>query len=291
MFLKKHISFLIFLLIFSISLAGCKNRNDNSSSHTVPGGEDLTHSDVSSEDTVSSDVSSTESAQSSQTSSVTSSNPNKPPVSSTASHLHSFKVERIAPTCTEDGYTLYRCVECGETKIDSYVSKKGHSWSEWITVTEPTTTSEGVRERTCTDCDEKETEGIAMLAPDYDALQKEVFELVNQERANVGLQALTYRENAQICADIRAEEITVKFEHTRPDGNLCFTVLSDNGITYNTVGENIASGQSTAQAVMDSWMNSTEGHKEAILSDEYKEIVIGVTVKDGFYYWVQIFIG
>ena len=37
-------------------------------------------------------------------------------------------------------------------------------------------------------------------------------------------------------------------------------------------------------------MSSTEGHKEAILSDTFKEIVIGVTVKDGVYYWVQIFL-
>ena len=290
MFLKKHISFLILFIILSISFAGCKNREDYSSSPVIPGGEDTTHSNVSSDDTVTSDVSSTEPTQSSQTSSVNSSKPSKPPVTSTASHLHSFKVERVAPTCTEDGYTFYKCVECGETKIDSYVPKKGHSWGEWKTVTEATTASEGIRERTCTVCKEKETEQIAMLAPDYDALQKEVFRLVNEERVKVGLEPLVYREDAQICADIRAEELTEKFEHTRPDGDLCFTVLSENNIIYNTAGENIASGQKNPQAVMDSWMSSTEGHKEAILSDTFKEIVIGVTVKNGVYYWVQIFL-
>ena len=113
MFLKKHISFLILILIFSISFAGCKHREDYSSSPVIPGGVDTTHSNVSSDDTVTSDVSSTEPTQSSQTSSVSSSKPSKPPVTSTESHLHSFKVERVAPTCTEDGYTFYKCVECG----------------------------------------------------------------------------------------------------------------------------------------------------------------------------------
>lgn len=285
MFSKKHISFLIICLIFSLLLSGCRDTVDYSSSSAVPSGEDLTHSDVSSGDT-SSDVTVSEPEQSSQASSETSSKPVNPPVSSTASHLHAFKITRVEPTCTKDGYTLYEC-SCGETKIDDYVPKKGHTFGEWKTVAEPTQTSVGLRERVCTVCNEKETEEIPIPVS---ALSKEVFKLVNEERLKEGKTELTYREDLQICADIRAEEITEKFDHTRPNNTDCLTVLAENNIEYSAAGENIAEGQETAKAVMESWMAS-EGHKANILSDSFTGIAIGVAEKDGKYYWVQIFIG
>lgn len=285
MFSKKHISFLIICLIFSLLLSGCRDTVDYSSSSAVPSGEDLTHSDVSSGDT-SSDVTVSEPEQSSQASSETPSKPVNPPVSSTASHLHAFKITRVEPTCTKDGYTLYEC-SCGETKIDDYVPKKGHTFGEWKTVAEPTQTSVGLRERTCTACDAKETEDIPIPVS---ALSKEVFKLVNEERLKEGKTELSYRDDLQICADIRAEEITEKFDHTRPNNTDCFTVLAENNIEYSAAGENIAEGQETAKAVMESWMAS-EGHKANILSDSFTGIAIGVAEKDGRYYWVQIFIG
>ncbi|MGN0451739.1 MAG: CAP domain-containing protein [Acutalibacteraceae bacterium] len=267
MFYKKLISFLMICLIFSLVLSGCRNTADYSSSSAAPSGENLTHSEVSSDDT-SSDVTvsdpeqssqiSSEYEQSSQESSVIPSNPVNPPASSTASHLHSFKVERVDPTCTEDGYTIRRCVECGETKIDDYVPKKGHTFVEWKTVTEPTQTSVGLRERVCTVCNEKQTEEIPIPVS---ALSKEVLDLVNQERRKAGKAELTYRQDLQICANIRAKEITDLFNHTRPNGSECFTVFAEHNIEYNTMGENIASGQSTPQDVMKSWMNS-DAHKK-----------------------------
>ena len=284
MFLKKHISFLILILIFSISFAGCKNREDYSSSPVIPGGVDTTHSNVSSDDTVTSDVSSTEPTQSSQTSSVSSSKPSKPPVTSTASHLHSFKVERVAPTCTEDGYTFYKCIECGETKIDSYVPKKGHSWSEWKTVTEATTASEGERERTCTVCKEKETEQIAMLTPDYDALRKELLELVNNERnkSDNSLGDYIVDPETQAKADKRLEEIIDKFE-TKQDDNYFEVIYRVQSLD----------GSLTAKDVFNYWSNNNDRESEyikSIVSKEFTRTAIGITVKDGVYYWVRIFL-
>lgn len=284
MFLKKHISFLILFIILSISFAGCKNREDYSSSPVIPGGEDITHSNVSSDDTVTSDVSSTEPTQSSQTSSVNSSKPSKPPVTSTASHLHSFKVERVAPTCTEDGYTFYKCVECGETKIDSYVPKKGHSWSEWKTVTEATTASEGIRERTCTVCKEKETEQIAMLAPDYDALRKELLELVNNERIKPdnSLGDFIVDPETQAKADKRLEEIIDKFE-IKQDENYFEVIYRVQSLD----------GSLTAKDVFNYWSNNNDRESEyikSIVSKEFTRTAIGITVKNGVYYWVQIFL-
>lgn len=281
MFSKKHISFLILCLIFAILFTGCKDRENQSSSPVIPGGEDTTHSDISSDDT-SSDVSSTESTQSSQTSSVASSKPSKPSASSTSSHLHSFKVTRVEPTCTKDGYTLYKCVECGETKIDSYVPKKGHTWGEWETINEATTTGAGLRERICTVCGEKETESIAMLAPDYAALRKELLELVNNERKMSDNTLSDYIESIEMQAeaDKRAEEITEHFATEQGDSYFEAIYKSDS----LDVG-------STAKDVFVYWFENNDEYRKNILSEKFTHTAIGITVKDGKYYWVQIFVG
>lgn len=46
-------------------------------------------------------------------------------------HTHSYTAEVVAPTCTEDGYTLHIC-DCGDRYIDEETSKTGHSYAEQI---------------------------------------------------------------------------------------------------------------------------------------------------------------
>ncbi len=116
----------------------------------------------------------------------------------------------------------------------------------------------------------------------------EVLALMNAERAAVGLEALTLTSNLSKAATARAIEISDYFSHTRPDGTTCFTIFKEYGISYSYAGENIAYGQSTPEAVMDSWMSS-EGHKENILSENFNHVGIGCYYKNGRYYWTQDF--
>src|SRR5690606_15059508 len=53
------------------------------------------------------------------------------------------------------------------------------------------------------------------------------------------------------------------FSHTNPDGKSPFDRMRDDGIAYNSAGENIAMGQQTAQAVLNAWLNSS-GHRANI---------------------------
>lgn len=46
------------------------------------------------------------------------------------SHEHTYKTEVVAPTCTEQGYTLHTCTGCGDSYKDTYVSALGHSYGE-----------------------------------------------------------------------------------------------------------------------------------------------------------------
>ena len=115
----------------------------------------------------------------------------------------------------------------------------------------------------------------------------QVFQLVNQRRKENGLAELTYRNDIQDAANIRANEIISTFSHTRPDGSSCFTAVT---VNYYAIGENIASGQKNAEEVMNAWMNSP-GHRANILSAQFTGKAVGVVQYQGVSYWVQIFIG
>ena len=116
---------------------------------------------------------------------------------------------------------------------------------------------------------------------------RQVAGIVNRERAANGLSPLKYSDKLSEAALVRAEEIQTVFSHTRPNGTRCFTAVTEAGINYSSVGENIAYGQRTPEEVMNSWMNSS-GHRANILGS-YEYIGIGVTYKNGTYYWSQFF--
>ena len=101
-------------------------------------------------------------------------------------------------------------------------------------------------------------------ASDLRLVAEEVVRLVNAERTSRGLSPLAMDDRAMQAAQVRAEEVSIAFDHLRPDGRRCFTALSDAGITYRAAGENIALGQTTAQRVVADWMNSP-GHRENLL--------------------------
>ena len=70
-------------------------------------------------------------------------------------HKHKWKKEKtVAPTCTEQGYTVYKCeynifgIGCTATKKDDFVSALGHDMSDWIVV-EATCTTAGEKYQVC----------------------------------------------------------------------------------------------------------------------------------------------
>lgn len=113
----------------------------------------------------------------------------------------------------------------------------------------------------------------------------EILELVNEERAAYGLDPLVLDKELQEAAMRRALETSVDFSHTRPDGRSCYTACPS-----KMDGENIAAGNSTAQATMEQWMNSA-GHRANILREDFKSIGIGCfSYSEGeSAYWSQCF--
>lgn len=121
----------------------------------------------------------------------------------------------------------------------------------------------------------------------------EVLRLVNAEREKEGLPPLVLDNNACAAADLRAAEVEKVFDHSRPDGTACFTVLDEFNIEYSAAGENIARGYLTPEDVVQAWLDS-EGHRENIMSSKFTAMGVGMYFDEDSlygYYWTQVFIG
>lgn len=116
----------------------------------------------------------------------------------------------------------------------------------------------------------------------------QVIDLVNQERANAGLQPLKSDAQLNKVAMIKAKDMNDNnyFDHQSPTLGSPFDLMRAQGVNFNTAGENIAKGQRNPQEVMNAWMNS-DGHRKNILNSSFTSI--GVAYYNGV--WVQSFTG
>ncbi|MGY6018762.1 sigma-70 family RNA polymerase sigma factor [Streptomyces spinosirectus] len=118
----------------------------------------------------------------------------------------------------------------------------------------------------------------------------QVVALVNQERAKAGCGALTEDPQLEKAAQGHSDDMAARgfFDHTNPDGADPGQRITAAGYKWSTYGENIAQGQQTAAAVMESWMNSP-GHRANILNCSFKDIGVGVHKGSGGPWWTQDF--
>ncbi|AXE24349.1 RNA polymerase [Streptomyces globosus] len=118
----------------------------------------------------------------------------------------------------------------------------------------------------------------------------QVVALVNAERAKAGCGPL--KDDAQLrkAAQRHSEDMASRnfFSHTAPDGSDPGERTTAAGYRWATYGENIARGQSTAESVMNSWMNS-DGHRANILNCSFKDIGVGLRQGPGGPWWTQNF--
>ena len=106
-----------------------------------------------------------------------------------------------------------------------------------------------------------------------------------------GLGRLQYDEELEAVALVRANELAVLFDHTRPDGTECFTAFPNN---RECVGENIACGYRTAADAFEGFLEEDEdyagqGHRRIMLMGEMTRVGIAAVEVNGICYWVQEF--
>ena len=127
--------------------------------------------------------------------------------------------------------------------------------------------------------------------------EDKVLRLVNQERAKVGLSPLKMNAKLVTAAGKHSENMAKEdfFAHQDKQGNNIGDRAKKVGYGFSKLGENIAAGQTTPEAVVAAWMNSS-GHRRNILNPDYSDIGIGYeylgndTGKINYnHYWTQVF--
>ncbi|MBR3233020.1 hypothetical protein IKF74_01925 [Candidatus Saccharibacteria bacterium] len=122
--------------------------------------------------------------------------------------------------------------------------------------------------------------------------KREVLNLVNEERAKNGLNALEWGVTCEAAAAVRARELMSNYSHTRPDGSSWETAcpLPESG---GSSGENLMAGNAAVspQTVVAAWMNSPD-HRANILSPNFTKLAVGfIFDPEAQYktYWSQFF--
>ena len=117
------------------------------------------------------------------------------------------------------------------------------------------------------------------------AKAEEAFALVNQKRSENGIAPLTWNESLYNLACTRAQEATISWSHTRPNGVDVNTSIHELG--FSGVGENLGR-YGTAENVVNGWMNS-DGHRMNMLDSDWIYGAIGCYVTNGKCYWSNLF--
>ena len=80
-------------------------------------------------------------------------------IPATGAHTFVF-IKNVAPSCTEAGYDLYTCRDCGASEQRNVKPALGHKWDSGTVTTEPTEKDPGTMTYTCTVCGQTRTEII-----------------------------------------------------------------------------------------------------------------------------------
>ncbi|WP_424210714.1 sigma-70 family RNA polymerase sigma factor [Streptomyces sp. BI20] len=118
----------------------------------------------------------------------------------------------------------------------------------------------------------------------------QVIALVNKERAAAGCSPVSDNAKLRAAAQGHSQDMAARdyFDHTAPDGSGPGERTTAAGYRWTTYGENIARGQQTAAAVMESWMNSP-GHRANILNCSFEDLGVGYHEGPGGPWWTQNF--
>lgn len=133
------------------------------------------------------------------------------------------------------------------------------------------------------------------------AMATGVLTLINEHRARAGCPPLSANESLTAAAQNHSAAMATSnfFSHRDSAGTTVGDRASRTGYSWQKVGENIAAGQSTAEAVVAAWMSSPT-HRENILDCSYVHTGIGYFHQPDdaplpglswplYHYWTQVF--
>lgn len=136
-------------------------------------------------------------------------------IPATGTHTFVF-TKNIAPTCTEAGYDLYTCRDCGATEKRNVKPALGHKWDSGTVTTEPTEKDPGTMTYTCTVCGQTKTEVIPATGPHAHVWDEGTVTVAPTE-TTPGVRTYT----CTVCGQTRTEIIPATGSAVCPGGAAC----------------------------------------------------------------------
>ena len=216
---------------------------------------------------------------------------------------HDFSSEWVIDkqaTCNAQGSKSHHCKRCDAKSEITTINSLSHQWGDWKTIKEPTTTSVGQKQRTCTreNCGEKQTMMIAKLAQDGHTHKYNDWVIIKPstctengiqehtctvcgEKENQSISksehtfgewivetAATEEENGlekRVCSNCKAEETRTIFELIEStDGQTKEEILEQNNIE-NIESDNGAPTDSKVDKVEDNNSNELSSNEDTYL--------------------------
>ena len=136
-------------------------------------------------------------------------------IPATGTHTFVF-TKTVAPSCTEAGYDLYTCRDCGATEQRNSKPALGHKWDSGTVTTEPTEKDPGTMTYTCTVCGQTKTEVIPATGT-HTHVWDEGTVTVTPTETTPGVRTYT----CTVCGKTRTEIIPATGSAVCPGGAAC----------------------------------------------------------------------
>lgn len=136
-------------------------------------------------------------------------------IPATGEHTFVF-TKNVAPSCTEAGYDLYTCRDCGASEQRNVKPALGHKWDSGTVTTEPTEKDPGTMTYTCTVCGATKTEVIPATGP-HTHVWDEGTVTVAPTETTPGVRTYT----CTVCGQTRTEIIPATGSAVCPGGAAC----------------------------------------------------------------------
>lgn len=136
-------------------------------------------------------------------------------IPATGAHTFVF-TKNVAPSCTEAGYDLYTCRDCGATEKRNPKPALGHKWDNGTVTAEPTEKDPGTMTYTCTVCGQTKTEVIPATGP-HTHVWGEGTVTVAPTETTPGVRTYT----CTVCGQTRTEIIPATGSAVCPGGAAC----------------------------------------------------------------------
>ena len=136
-------------------------------------------------------------------------------IPATGAHTFVF-TKNVAPSCTEAGYDLYTCRDCGASEKRNSKPALGHKWDSGTVTAEPTEKDPGTMTYTCTVCGQTKTEVIPATGP-HTHVWDEGTVTVAPTETTPGVRTYT----CTVCGQTRTEIIPATGSAVCPGGAAC----------------------------------------------------------------------